>query len=274
MEGTRTRNSRRCNPLGADGHGGAERSSNGSPTHPLAEGEGPGLGSGATRYPSREMARRGRIGAYMLHARHDPRETSAPGRAAFLSSFERDVRARAEGERTEPDRGGDRPSRCVPGGSCRSVSGRCARRSDELRKAHFSRLAHRRWRNRRRSRCGRPFASESGRRPSGRAVQRLDAGRARPRSRCCRRSKRHSRRASFRRRAVIAAAPKPPTSTAPGVTSRSIPRSGIRTGMRRPGLVRCRARRQPGFHPSWTTPPIGRRYGDRTHAPGRLHGRL
>lgn len=34
---------------------------------------------------------RGRIGAYRLHATHDARVTSAPGRAAFLARFEREI---------------------------------------------------------------------------------------------------------------------------------------------------------------------------------------
>ena len=38
-----------------------------------------------------EMALRGRIGAAVLHATHDSRETSAAGRAAFLDRFEREV---------------------------------------------------------------------------------------------------------------------------------------------------------------------------------------
>ena len=37
------------------------------------------------------MALRGRIGAYALHASHDPRETTANARAAFLKRFEREV---------------------------------------------------------------------------------------------------------------------------------------------------------------------------------------
>lgn len=36
-------------------------------------------------------ALRGRIGAYTLHATHDPRETTKPARAAFLARFEREV---------------------------------------------------------------------------------------------------------------------------------------------------------------------------------------
>ena len=38
-----------------------------------------------------EMALRGRIGAYRLHATHDPTQTTAAGRAAFLARFEREV---------------------------------------------------------------------------------------------------------------------------------------------------------------------------------------
>jgi hypothetical protein len=37
------------------------------------------------------MARRGRIGAFVTHSRHDPRETTRAARAAFLARFERDV---------------------------------------------------------------------------------------------------------------------------------------------------------------------------------------
>jgi hypothetical protein len=38
-----------------------------------------------------EAALRGKIGAYSLHSKHDPRETTAPARAMFLSRFERQV---------------------------------------------------------------------------------------------------------------------------------------------------------------------------------------
>ena len=38
-----------------------------------------------------EMALRGRIGAYRLHASHDPRETTQRARAAFRDAFERMV---------------------------------------------------------------------------------------------------------------------------------------------------------------------------------------
>jgi hypothetical protein len=36
-------------------------------------------------------SQRARLGAHALHATHDPRETTKPARAAFLSRFEREV---------------------------------------------------------------------------------------------------------------------------------------------------------------------------------------
>jgi hypothetical protein len=36
------------------------------------------------RFDPRDMSLRGRIGAFALHARHDPKETTKPARAAFL----------------------------------------------------------------------------------------------------------------------------------------------------------------------------------------------
>lgn len=38
-----------------------------------------------------EMARRGRIGALVTHSRHNPTETTAAARKAFLARFEREV---------------------------------------------------------------------------------------------------------------------------------------------------------------------------------------
>jgi hypothetical protein len=38
-----------------------------------------------------ERSLRARLAAYALHAQRDSRETSAPGRAAFLARFEREV---------------------------------------------------------------------------------------------------------------------------------------------------------------------------------------
>jgi hypothetical protein len=43
------------------------------------------------RFDPRDMSLRGRIGAFALHARHDPRETTKPARAAFLARFEAEV---------------------------------------------------------------------------------------------------------------------------------------------------------------------------------------
>jgi hypothetical protein len=38
-----------------------------------------------------ERSLRARLAAYAMHAQHDPRETTANGRAAFLARFEREV---------------------------------------------------------------------------------------------------------------------------------------------------------------------------------------
>lgn len=41
--------------------------------------------------PTPEASLRGRIGAYSLHATHDPKETTRAARAAFLQRFAREV---------------------------------------------------------------------------------------------------------------------------------------------------------------------------------------
>jgi hypothetical protein len=67
-----------------------------------------------------ERSMRSRIAAYTLHSTHDSRVLTAPARAAFMSSFERQVdpdRVLSEGERR--------------------------RRADQARKAHMTRLAYR-----------------------------------------------------------------------------------------------------------------------------------
>ena len=48
---------------------------------------------GAERDPdsAAERSLRARLAAYAMHAQHDPRETTANGRAAFLARFEREV---------------------------------------------------------------------------------------------------------------------------------------------------------------------------------------
>jgi len=60
----------------------------------------------------------GRIGAHALHATHDPRETTAPARAAFLDRFQKQA---------DPDGTLDPAER--------------ARRAHHLRAAYFTRLA-------------------------------------------------------------------------------------------------------------------------------------
>jgi hypothetical protein len=66
-----------------------------------------------------DRALRGRIGAYRMHATHDSRETSKPGRRAFMASFERLV---------DPD--GILPP------------AERARRAAHARSAHFAKLAY------------------------------------------------------------------------------------------------------------------------------------
>jgi hypothetical protein len=69
-------------------------------------------------FDPREMSLRGRIGAYVTHSRHNTAITTAPGRAAFLARFEREVDP--ANELSAPER---------------------ARRASYARKAHFARLA-------------------------------------------------------------------------------------------------------------------------------------
>ncbi|MDP9359613.1 MAG: hypothetical protein M3R02_30855 [Chloroflexota bacterium] len=65
-----------------------------------------------------EMSRRGRIGAHRTHSRYDSRALTAPGRAAFLTRFEREV---------------------DPGGTLPEEERR--RRAEHARKAYFAKLA-------------------------------------------------------------------------------------------------------------------------------------
>lgn len=73
-----------------------------------------------------ERRLRGRIGAYALHARHDPRATTAAARLAFNSRFANLV---------DPDR--------------RLPEDERIRRAEAARKAYFTRLAYRSMRARR-----------------------------------------------------------------------------------------------------------------------------
>jgi hypothetical protein len=65
-----------------------------------------------------ERSLHARMAAYAMHARHDSRQTSAPGRAAFLARFERQV---------DPDGHLDPQER--------------ARRAELARRAYFARLS-------------------------------------------------------------------------------------------------------------------------------------
>lgn len=82
-----------------------------------------------TRDPlsSAERSLRARMGAYALHARHDPRQTTSPARAAFLRRFVDEV---------DPERVLPEPERL--------------RRTAAARKAYFTRLAYLSSRSRRR----------------------------------------------------------------------------------------------------------------------------
>ena len=78
-------------------------------------------------YDPKEMARRGRIGAYRLHATHSPKETTKAAREAFMARFEREVDP--EGVLPPKER---------------------ARRAEAARKAYFAQLAHKSAKARRR----------------------------------------------------------------------------------------------------------------------------
>ncbi len=71
------------------------------------------------RFDSSEMAQRGRIGAYVTHSRHDPKETTQAARTAFLARFEDEVD----------------PEHLLP-------EDERLRRAEAARRAHFSRLAY------------------------------------------------------------------------------------------------------------------------------------
>lgn len=66
----------------------------------------------------KERALRAKIGAYSLHAKHDPRQTTAKARQTFLAKFEAEVDPNGELEPIER-----------------------LRRAEQARKAHFARMA-------------------------------------------------------------------------------------------------------------------------------------
>ncbi len=70
-------------------------------------------------FDPKEMALRGRIGAYRLHATHDTKETTKAARTAFLACFEREVDP--HGVLPEAER---------------------VRRAEAARRAYFAQLAH------------------------------------------------------------------------------------------------------------------------------------
>lgn len=76
-----------------------------------------------------ERSLRGRIGAYLMHARHDPRETTRAARAAFAQRFVDEVD----------------PHRRLP-------ESERLRRAEAARRAYFTRLAYLAARRRRRRR--------------------------------------------------------------------------------------------------------------------------
>ena len=78
-------------------------------------------------YDPKEMARRGRIGAYRLRSPHSPKEITKAAREAFMARFEREV---------DPD-------------GTLSPEER-ARRAEAARKAYFAQLAHKSAKARRR----------------------------------------------------------------------------------------------------------------------------
>jgi len=78
-----------------------------------------------------ERTLRARMAAYRLHATHDPKETTAAARAAFLARFEREV---------DPD------GRLSPSER--------RRRAEAARKAYFTKLAIQSVRGRQRARRG------------------------------------------------------------------------------------------------------------------------
>ena len=64
-----------------------------------------------------ERTLRGRLGAYVLHSRHDSREITAPARKAFMARFEREV---------DPD--------------CKLPEPERARRAESAKRAYFIRM--------------------------------------------------------------------------------------------------------------------------------------
>ena len=77
-----------------------------------------------------ERSLRARLAAYALHAQHDPRETTANGRAAFLARFDREVDPEGLLEPDERRRRAERARRAYfPRLSLTAVKARQAKRT-------------------------------------------------------------------------------------------------------------------------------------------------
>lgn len=101
-----------------------------------------------------ERSLRARIGAYALHAKHDPKETTSNARAAFLARFEQEVDP--EGKLPPEER---------------------QRRAHYARKAHFAKLALQSARARRQGKQSKPqtqLQSRNDETAGGTAVQSLE----------------------------------------------------------------------------------------------------
>ena len=83
-----------------------------------------------------ERTLRSRLGAYALHAKYDPRETTKAARAEFLSRFEREVDPMGELDPAER-----------------------ARRAESAKRAHMTRLAFQSARARRERKGGKGAAA-------------------------------------------------------------------------------------------------------------------
>ena len=78
-----------------------------------------------------EQSLRGRLAAHILHARRDPRQTTANARAAFLARFEREVDPTGELDPTERRRRAEHARReYFARLAVASVQARRARQSD------------------------------------------------------------------------------------------------------------------------------------------------
>lgn len=95
-------------------------------------------------YDSREMARRGRIGALVTLSRHDPSRLTAPARARFRERFVENAKSEAQA------RGED------------ITEAEAARRGEAARRAFYAKLTHASVRARSRKKMTAPVGETSG----------------------------------------------------------------------------------------------------------------